>query len=91
MGQKTAAKIRAFREQAGLDEPSPERRKYLAEMKEKAVRLIEYIVLEESGIRGGDGQWHGCDPIAAVICDLSELERKDLEEWKKTRSTYCLS
>lgn len=83
MGQQTDRIIREFRERAGLEVPGHERRQLLEKMKRDAVNLIECIVLEESGIRDGDGQWHGCDPICAIVRNLVELERKDLAEWRK--------
>jgi hypothetical protein len=73
MGYQTDQTIKAWRERAGLELPSPEQRERLERMKAEATSLLEVLVLELAGIRDGDGRWHGCNPIDEIIRDLQIL------------------
>ena len=84
MGAIRDLQIAEFQRQAGI-EPARERRaELIKEIKRKAVLLLEVLVLEEAGIRDGDGHWGGADPLE--ICDdLSRLYSKyrDPGVWDK--------
>ena len=43
------------------------------QMQDYAHRLSECLVLEETGVRDGDGYWHGSDPIDGIIWNMSQL------------------
>ena len=45
-------------------------------LSQAAFDTIKIIELERSGIRDGDGCWHGSDVIGAMTCELTELCRK---------------
>jgi hypothetical protein len=84
MGSMTDVNIEAWQKAAGL-EPSPER-ELLWKMSNAAFELIKVIELERSGIRDGDGYWHGSDAmggIASNLADLIEAYRRNMdEEWR---------
>ena len=67
------------RERMGLPEHSAERQRILDELKGLAHQLIEVLVLEESGIRDGDGQWYGqrygSDKLAGTLWELERLRK----------------
>ena len=45
----------------------------LVEMSRQAYKLIQVIELERSGIRDGDGSWHGSDALDGTIHNLKRL------------------
>lgn len=45
----------------------------IAEMQHHCVELFGLLERERSGIRDGDGTWHGCDPIHGTIERLTRL------------------
>jgi hypothetical protein len=45
----------------------------LEEVSQKCFELIKLVELERSGIRDGDGCWHGGDVIGGMVTDLREL------------------
>ena len=91
MGAVTDARIRDWQIRAGLEPAQGRRAETLARMSRLAYDLIRVVELERSGIRDGDGQWHGCDPIGSIIGDLREVERDDLEAWKAARRTQPIT
>lgn len=76
------ARIRQFQAHAGVQPAEGPRAERLANMSRLAHELIQIIALEQSGIRDGDGQWSGSDPLGGTIRELARLERDDLEEWR---------
>jgi hypothetical protein len=76
MGQMTQATIRAWQERAGIKEATGEYGRVLTEMSKAAFELIEIIVLEKSGIRDGDGFWHGSDPLSGTLQDIVKLDAR---------------
>ena len=46
---------------------------FLREISDKAFWLIKIIELERSGIREGDGCWHGSDVVGGIMNDLRSL------------------
>jgi hypothetical protein len=73
MGAGTDADIEAFQEAAGIKPATGFVRRQLEEMAEAAFQLIQVIELEKCGIRDGDGQWHGSDPLAGGVDDIVRL------------------
>lgn len=72
MGTMTDAKLEAFAEQTGIRPAKGERAKALDAMSMQAFQLIRIIEREASGIRDGDGYWHGSDPLAHTMHELGE-------------------
>ena len=86
MGQITDQIIRDFQERAGIEPATGQCAARLSDMSKLAYDLIQVIALEQTGIRDGDGQWHGCDPVASIIHELAQLEREDLVAWRAASS-----
>jgi hypothetical protein len=82
MGQMTQATIRAWQERAGIKEATGEYESWLTEMSEAAFELIKIIALEKSGICGGDGAWHGSDPLSGTVREIVELDARIKNMWK---------
>ena len=83
MGQMTDERISAWQHAAGIEPATGAQLGRLEEMQEEGVNLIRIIELERSGIRDGDGSWHGSDPLSGVVRRLSEvwqLFTRDKEE-----------
>jgi hypothetical protein len=77
MSSWTDAKIAAWQKEAGIEPATGERAKLLDEMSKAAFELIKMIELERSGIRDGDGCWHGSDVghVTQRLVELIEAER----------------
>jgi hypothetical protein len=70
MGTMTDAKIRAWQAAAGIEPAEGARAQALDRMSDLAHQLIEVIALERSGIRHGDGHWHGFNPVDMTLVEL---------------------
>lgn len=73
MGSRTDADIAAWQKAAGIEEATGERGKILRSLSNAAFEAIKIIELERSGIRDGDGLWHGSDVIGGMTRDLISL------------------
>ncbi len=73
MGQMTDERISTWQQAAGIEPPTSAQLGRLEEMQEECFNLIRIIELERSGIRDGDGNWHGSDPLGGTVLRLSEL------------------
>ena len=73
MGQMTDERISAWQQAAGIEPATGAQLERLEEMQEQGVNLIKIVELERSGIRDGDGSWHGSDPLGGTVLRLSEL------------------
>jgi hypothetical protein len=73
MGSLTDYNIAAWQEGVGIKPATGERAKILDSLSEAALRAIRIIEREQSGIRDGDGFWHGSDVIGGMTRDLIEL------------------
>ena len=51
----------------------------LRELSNAAFETIKVVELENSGIRDGDGFWHGSDVIGHTVSELSRLCRQLME------------
>lgn len=72
MGHRRDSEIANFRNRTGLQQPTGVRLAVIQELKRKTVELFEILVLEESGIRDGDGYWSFCDPVEGQVRSLQE-------------------
>ena len=84
MGQRTQAAIEAWQKASGIEPATGDRRKLLDEMSETAVELIKVIERERSGIRGGDGHWHGSDPLDGLVRRIAGLNTEERSTWFRT-------
>ena len=73
MGQMTDERISAWQQAAGIEPPTGAQLGLLDKMQEEGVNLIRLIELERSGIRDGDGNWYGSDPLGGTVLRMSEL------------------
>jgi hypothetical protein len=73
MGSMTDAEIAAWQRHAGITPASGEQAKLLEALSQAAFTLIKIIELERSGIRDGDGRWHGSDVMGHVVGDIGTL------------------
>jgi hypothetical protein len=85
MGMRTEARIAAWQERAGIQEATGERRELLDAISKAAFELIKLVELARSGIRDGDGCWHGSDPIDGLVEDIDRLWRRYCETWNDER------
>ena len=67
MGSRTDANIAAWQEQSGIKPATGKRAELLSKLSNAAFETIKLIELERSGIRDGDGYWHGSDPLHAML------------------------
>ncbi len=87
MGRVTDERISAWQQAAGIEPATGAQLGRLEEMQEEGVNLIRIIELERSGIRDGDGSWHGTDPLGGVVLRLSELWQNFKRDRKESIST----
>src|SRR5262245_38641044 len=83
MSEKRRTRIEVFQRRAGITPASNARAEILTRMQQLAFELIRLVELERAGIRDGDGQWSGCDPIRGVVAELMRVETADLREWRR--------
>jgi hypothetical protein len=76
MGMQTRAAIAAFEEKAGIKRPTGELAEVLSGLSQVAFEMIKVIELERSGIRDGDGYWHGSDPVSGTAEEFVALCRQ---------------
>jgi hypothetical protein len=55
----------------------------LCQMSAKTYGLIRLIKLEQSGIRDGDGSWHGSDVIGGMLDEIIDLHQQLMDALKK--------
>ena len=58
------------KKKAGIEPATGERAEILEALSKAAFEMIKVIELERSGIRDGDGYWHGGDVIGHMTGDL---------------------
>jgi hypothetical protein len=73
MGSWTDARIAAWQEQSGIKPATGKRAGLLSKLSNAAFETIKLIELEMSGIRDGDGYWHGSDPMHGMLSELAGL------------------
>lgn len=75
MGAYTRFRLETFAEQAGIRPAEGDRAAKLARLQQTALDLIRLLELERSGIRDGDGGWHGCDPLSHTVESIADQWR----------------
>ena len=73
MGMSTTLKIAEWQKERGIDPATGQHLENLEALSQFAYGLIKVIELEKSGIRDGDGSWHGSDVIGAMCANGTEL------------------
>jgi hypothetical protein len=76
MGTMTDLQIAEWQEKTGIKPATGERLEILTALSHAAYDAIKIIELEISGIRHGDGAWHGADVIGGMISRFAELGRR---------------
>jgi hypothetical protein len=71
MGQITELSIKAWQDEAGIVPATGQYAEALEELSQAAFSLIKIIELERSGIRDGDGGWHGGDVLGGIAHDIN--------------------
>jgi hypothetical protein len=82
MGTMSDMQTAEWQEAAGIKPATGERASLLSKMSNTAFDLIRIIEREMSGIRDGDGGWHGSDVMGGVTSDLADL----IEEYLRVTS-----
>src|SRR5262245_61686088 len=72
MGMANEMALAAFQEATGVKPASGKEADLLQQMSDKAFEMIKVIELERSGIRDGDGYWHGADVMGAMMSEMAE-------------------
>jgi hypothetical protein len=80
---RTTAHIEDWQRRAGIEAARGQRADTLERLSQLGFELIKVVELERSGIRGGDGAWHGSDPIAGIVANIVEAEKDDLQAWQQ--------
>ena len=73
MRRRTKAAIATRQKATGIEPATGERREILYQLSNACFDAIKIIELEKSGIRDGDGFWHGGDVIGGIMGDLKSL------------------
>jgi hypothetical protein len=73
MGYRTDYDIAQWQEKSGIKPATGKRAELLRDLSNAAFEAIKTIELELSGIRDGDGYWHGADVIGHTIDELAGL------------------
>ena len=73
MGLRTDTQIAAWQEEIGIEPATGEYAEILRKLSNAAFEMIKVIELERSGIRDGDGRWHGSDVMWHVLTDMAAL------------------
>jgi hypothetical protein len=71
MGSWTEANIAAWQKEAGIEPATGEIYELWEALSQAAFEVTKMIGLERSGIRGGNGSWHGGDVMGSAIAGAS--------------------
>jgi hypothetical protein len=82
MGASTDANLAAWQERAGIEPARGEMADALERLSQAAFELIKVVELERSGIRDGDGYWHGSDVMSGMARDVAVA----FSRWKKAEA-----
>jgi len=85
MSTHSGEEIEDWQRKHGIEPATGERAELLCQMSDKAFDLIKIIELERSGIRDGDGGWHGSDVVGGTMNDLVGLIERYLQETRPRR------
>jgi hypothetical protein len=78
MGASTDFHVRQWQESVGIEPATGRGSAILERIARRAADLIQVVALEKSGIRDGDGWWHGSDALVGTVDELVQL-RADYE------------
>jgi hypothetical protein len=83
--------IKAWQKEHGIEPATGGRADLLHKISNVAFELIKIIELERSGIRDGDGLWHGSDVVGGTMKDLVQLIENflQLDRAKPLPSEVC--
>jgi hypothetical protein len=81
MGHRTDEAIAAWQKEVGIEPATGAREAILRQLQERAFEAIRICELERSGIRDGDGRWHGGDVIGHMTHDLIDLSNRLLRTY----------
>jgi DNA polymerase III epsilon subunit-like protein len=73
MGIRTDYAISEWQKQTGINLADNRQSKLLMQLSDAAYQAIKIIQLELSGIRDGDGCWHGSDVLGGMTSNLMDL------------------
>ncbi len=76
MGMVTDWEIADFRARSGIAVPEPEIQALWCNLQDLAYEVIKVASLEVSGVRDGDGYWHGAEVIGATLLVLERAVRR---------------
>jgi hypothetical protein len=62
--------ITQWQQDVGLEPVDGHRGRTLEHLQVLAFDLIKHCELERAGIRDGDGEWHGLNPLAATVAEI---------------------
>ena len=79
MGRMTDWKIGEFQEATGLRPATGAHLATLKRLQRTVAEYLEVLALEKSGIRDGDGMWHGGDPVEGDAKTIERLARRYAE------------
>ena len=82
MGSVTDAEIASWQKETGIEPATGERLEALDELSMAAFELIKLIELERTGIRDGDGGWHGSDMVGHMLDDLHRRHRRLMDSYR---------
>lgn len=82
MGRMKDLEIANRQKAAGIEEATDGRARILLALSGACFEAIKIIELEKSGIRDGDGCWHGSDVIGLMCSNLTELSAKLMDTYR---------
>ena len=83
MGAVTNAAIAKWQEEAGIEPARGDLADMLKRIADLAAELISITALEASGIRDGDGYWHGSDALGGTVLELSDAWQQYDQDQRK--------
>jgi hypothetical protein len=72
----TQMAIARWQEQAGIKRARGEVAGALEAISQAAFKIIKIVELERSGIRDGDGCWHGSDVMGGLMIDIVSAHQR---------------
>jgi hypothetical protein len=78
MGMRTELEIAAWQKASGIRPATGREEELLRKISDAAFELIKVIELHRSGIRDGDGHWHGSHVMGGTAQKLVDIIEKYL-------------
>jgi hypothetical protein len=73
MGMMTEMRLELWRQDAGVEIPDLQTQELWRKLQKQCFEAIKIAELEVSGIRDGDGYWHGSDVVGGILGDLEHI------------------